>query len=185
MLLGGILVLGEAHPYPQAITGPLLVATTCLDQSSEQVPKKNQKDMVVFSVSVDSIPNKKQAETHGTALSSLHIIAKRLFWRLLAQACRQDGKSSAISLWAAPLVAWSPSSHPYNACRWRICVHDRQKPTKPKGYVGARPCIASLPISFLSILNSASRRMKLVWVWTLYATCVASCAAVPPLWNHD
>lgn len=120
---------GKAHPYSQAITGPLATTHNLFGSIVKASAKKNQKEMVVFSVSVDSIPNKNQAEMHGTALSSLHIIAQRLLWRILAQACRQDGKSSAISLWAATLVAWSPSSHPYGACRWRICVHYRNPPS--------------------------------------------------------
>ena len=64
---------------------------------------------------------------------------------------------------------------------WCVSLEDLcalPKPTKRKGYeYGARPCIASLPISFLPILNYAPRRMRLAWVWIWYTISVASSAS--------
>lgn len=167
---------GKAHPYPQAITGPLATTHNLFGSIVRASAQKESKDMVVFSVSVDSIPNKNQAEMHGTALSSLHIIAQRLEDSCASlQARRQIICNKSLSCDIGGLKSIFTSL-------WCVSLEDLcalPKPTKRKGYeyVGARPCIASLPISFLPILNSAPRRMRLAWVWIWYRTSVASSAS--------
>lgn len=134
--------------------------------------------MVVFSVSVDSIPKQKPS---GNAWNCTVIIAYHCPTLTLEDSCaslqvrRQIICNKSLSCDIGGLKSIFTSL-------WCVSLEDLcalPKPTKRKGYeyVGARPCIASLPISFLPILNSAPRRMRLAWVWIWYTTSVASSAS--------
>lgn len=172
MLLGGILVLGRSPPLSPGHHRP---ASHNLFGSIVRASAKKESKRHGFLLSVWIQCQTKTSENawNCTVIIAYHcptltledsgasLQARRQIICNKSLSCDIGGlKSIFTSLW----------------CAWLEDLCALPKPTKRKGYAGARARIASLPIGFLPILNSAPRRMKLAWVWIWYTTSVASSA---------